>query len=86
MRVSPPCSVGIHYPFAQRRVSGLPCAIRSKDPRTAKGIVRREVTRVLTPGLTEDLGSLRADENHYVVAIAPKGDQVGTGRVRPLHR
>jgi DNA mismatch repair protein MutS len=48
-----------------------------EDPRTAKGIVRREVTRVLTPGLTEDLGSLRADENHYVVAMVPRGDLIG---------
>lgn len=48
-----------------------------EDPRVAKGIVRREVTRVLTPGLTEDLGTLRADENHYVVAIAAQGDQMG---------
>jgi DNA mismatch repair protein MutS len=48
-----------------------------EDPRTAKGIVRREVTRILTPGLTEDLGSLRADENHYVVAMVPRGDLIG---------
>lgn len=48
-----------------------------EDPRTAKGIVRREVTRVLTPGLTEDPGTLKADENHYVVALAANGGQIG---------
>ncbi len=48
-----------------------------EDPRTAKGIVKREVTRVLTPGLTEDPGTLKADENHYVVALTTKGDKIG---------
>jgi DNA mismatch repair protein MutS len=48
-----------------------------EDPRTAKGIVKREVTRVLTPGLTEDPGTLKADENHYIVALAAKGDKIG---------
>ncbi len=48
-----------------------------EDPRTAKGIVKRDVTRVLTPGLTEDPGTLKADENHYIVALAAKGDKMG---------
>jgi DNA mismatch repair protein MutS len=48
-----------------------------EDPRQAKGIVRRDVTRVLTPGLTEDPGTLKRDENHYVVALGIRDDQVG---------
>ncbi len=48
-----------------------------EDPKEAKGIVRREVTRVLTPGLTEEPGTVKADENHFVVALAAKGDHVG---------
>lgn len=48
-----------------------------EDPRTAKGIVRRDVTRVLTPGLTDDPGTLKADENHFVVALATKNEQIG---------
>lgn len=48
-----------------------------EDPREAKGIVKREVTRVLTPGLTEEPGTVKADENHFVVSLAAKGDQVG---------
>ncbi|MDQ7784737.1 MAG: DNA mismatch repair protein MutS [Desulfomonilaceae bacterium] len=47
-----------------------------EDPRTAKGIVKREVTRVLTPGLTEDPGTLKADENHYIVALTAKGEKL----------
>jgi len=41
-----------------------------EDPRDAKGIVRREITRVLTPGLTEEPGTLRVDENHFLVAVS----------------
>ena len=48
-----------------------------EDPRTAKGIVKREVTRVLTPGLTEEPGTLKADENHFVVALTQKGRSTG---------
>ncbi len=48
-----------------------------EDPRQAKGIVRREVTRVLTPGLTEEPGTLKQDENHFVVSLAAMGDEIG---------
>ncbi len=44
-----------------------------EDPRKAKGIVRREVTRVLTPGLNEESEILKAGENHFVVALAFDG-------------
>lgn len=48
-----------------------------EDPKLAKGIVRREVTRVLTPGLTEEPGTLVPGENHFVVALAQKGTRTG---------
>ncbi|HMK35199.1 MAG TPA: DNA mismatch repair protein MutS [Desulfomonilaceae bacterium] len=48
-----------------------------EDPRKAKGIVRREVTRVITPGLTDEPGSLVPEENHFLVALAAKNDDIG---------
>jgi len=42
-----------------------------EDPKKAKGIVRREVTRVITPGTLLDEGLLRADENNYLAAVVP---------------
>ncbi len=48
-----------------------------EDPQQAKGIVRREVTRVLTPGLTEEPGTLKQDENHFVVALASLANEIG---------
>jgi DNA mismatch repair protein MutS len=47
-----------------------------EDPRLAKKLVRREVTRVVTPGTAAD-SSLGSDENNFLAAIAQVGDRVG---------
>src|ERR1700724_1585536 len=47
-----------------------------EDPRQAKKLVRREVTRVMTPGTAAD-SSLGADENNFLAALAQVGDRVG---------
>jgi DNA mismatch repair protein MutS len=47
-----------------------------EDPRLAKQIVRREVTRVVTPGTAAD-SSLGSDENNFLAALAQVGDRVG---------
>jgi DNA mismatch repair protein MutS len=47
-----------------------------EDPRLAKKLVRREVTRVVTPGTVAD-SSLRSDENNFLAALAQVGDRVG---------
>jgi DNA mismatch repair protein MutS len=47
-----------------------------EDPREAKKLVRREVTRVVTPGTAAD-SSLNADENNFLAAVATVGDRVG---------
>jgi len=47
-----------------------------EDPATAKGIVRREVVRVITPGTVIDPELLNAKENNYLAAILwDKGKQ-----------
>ena len=40
-----------------------------EDPKQAKGIVRREVVRVVTPGLLIESESLVPDENNYLLAL-----------------
>ena len=40
-----------------------------EDPKQAKGIVRREVIRVITPGLLIEAESLSPDENNYLLAL-----------------
>src|SRR5271154_6080798 len=43
-----------------------------EDPKTAKGVVRREATRVLTPGTAID-PSLGAEQSNYLASVAVKG-------------
>jgi DNA mismatch repair protein MutS len=47
-----------------------------EDPRLAKKLVRREVTRVVTPGTAAD-SSLGSEENNFLAALAQVGDSVG---------
>jgi DNA mismatch repair protein MutS len=49
-----------------------------EDPRQAKGLVRREVTRVVSPGTFTDAGYLEAREPAFLAAIARPGAQGGT--------
>lgn len=48
-----------------------------ENPRDAKGIVKRAVTRVITPGLTDDAGLLNPEENHFIVCLATKSHEIG---------
>src|SRR5258708_22801907 len=43
------------------------------DPSTVKGIVPREVVRVVTPGIVFDDAGLSARENHHLVAAGKGG-------------
>ena len=47
-----------------------------EDPKIAKKLVRREVTRVLTPGTAID-SQMGSDENNFLAAVARHGDTVG---------
>ena len=47
-----------------------------EDARLAKKLVRREVTRVVTPGTAAD-SSLGAEDNNFLAALAQVGDRVG---------
>ncbi|HET7293991.1 MAG TPA: DNA mismatch repair protein MutS, partial [Vicinamibacteria bacterium] len=48
-----------------------------EDPRLAKGVVRREVVRVVTPGVQLDSAALEAKENAFLVALAPSPTALG---------
>ncbi|MBN1880535.1 MAG: DNA mismatch repair protein MutS [Deltaproteobacteria bacterium] len=48
-----------------------------EDPSQAKGIVRREVIRVVTPGLSAALGKFNAAENNYLCGVSHKDDRFG---------
>jgi DNA mismatch repair protein MutS len=48
-----------------------------EDPAQAKGLVRREVTRILTRGTQVDPAALPARADHYLAAVALKGEHWG---------
>jgi DNA mismatch repair protein MutS len=77
----PMCGVPYHAAegyIAKLIRKGFKVAIceQMEDPRLAKKLVRREVTRVVTPGTAAD-SSLSSEENNFLGAVAQAGDRVG---------
>jgi DNA mismatch repair protein MutS len=73
----PMCGVPYHAAetYLQRLLrKGFRVAIceQMEDPKQAKGVVRREVTRVLTPGTALD-PSLGAEQSNYLASVAVNG-------------
>lgn len=48
-----------------------------EDPSTAKGIVKREVVRIATPGTNIDMQSLDETKNNYIMCIVYSVDKYG---------
>ena len=73
---------GVPYHAAESYISklirkGFKVAVcdQTEDARLAKKLVRREVTRVVTPGTVDS--SLSSEENNFLAALAQTGDRVG---------
>ena len=71
---APMCGVPFHAAdsYINRLVSnGHKVAIceQMEDPKQAKGIVKREVIRVVTPGTNTDMASLDEAKNNYIMSI-----------------
>ena len=78
----PLCGVPYHSanPYIAKLIeAGEKVAIceQVEDPKTAKGIVKRQVVKVVTPGLVVDTESLSPKENNYLLSIFS-----GSGSVR----
>ncbi|MCH8017615.1 MAG: DNA mismatch repair protein MutS, partial [Acidobacteria bacterium] len=50
---------------------------QTEDPRQVKGIVRREVTRIVTPGTTIEEGLLDSKENNFIAGLVERQERVG---------
>ena len=48
-----------------------------EDPKLAKGLVKREVIRVVTPGTNLNVQSLEASKNNYLMCITYTSDGIG---------
>ncbi len=78
----PLCGVPYHScaPYIAKLVeAGEKVAIceQAEDPKLAKGIVKREVVRVVTPGLVVEDASLSPKENNYLLALCCDGECYG---------
>ncbi|WP_319371218.1 DNA mismatch repair protein MutS [uncultured Ilyobacter sp.] len=52
-----------------------------EDPKTAKGIVKREVVKIITPGTVIDTDYLDDKSNNYLLCVYIKGDRAGIAYV-----
>ncbi len=52
-----------------------------EDPKKAKGLVKREVIRVVTPGTNIDSNNLDETKNHYTMSIFYLGEKLGVSFV-----
>ena len=89
----PMCGVPFHAAdtyIARLVKKGFRVAIcdQVEDPRKAKGIVKREVVRVVSPGTLTDASYLDAREPAFLMAVArpPQRDQDGDHRRRVAGR
>ena len=79
---APMCGVPFHAAetYINRLIEkGYKVAIceQVEDPKKAKGLVKREVIRVVTPGTTLDAGSLDETKNNYLMSIVSVEEHFG---------
>ena len=79
---APMCGVPFHAvdSYLNKLVSrGYKVAIceQMEDPKLAKGIVKREVTRIVTPGTNLNMQSLEETRNNYLMCIFYSPDCIG---------
>lgn len=79
---APMCGVPFHAAdsYINRLIKkGYKVAVceQMEDPKKAKGMVKREVIRVVTPGTTMDMQSLDESKNNYLMCIVYDSDRYG---------
>lgn len=78
----PLCGVPYHAaePYIQRLLdAGHKVAVceQIEDPKTAKGVVQREVVRVITPGTITAAEALNARDNNFLIAVCRNNENFG---------
>jgi len=74
---------GVPYHSAERYLAkllraGFKVAVcdQVEDPKLAKGLVKREVTEVMTPGTITVEGGVESNRNQYLLAVLPLDDKI----------
>lgn len=57
-----------------------------EDPKTAKGLVKRGVTDMITPGINLNSALLSGKEHNYLAALYPAKRKLGSRNSRDKHR
>ncbi len=83
---APMCGVPFHSVdsyIAKLVENGYTVAIceQTEDPSQAKGIVKREVVRVITPGTIMDVAALDESKNNYLASVFFEGNGAGVSFV-----
>ncbi|WP_449290042.1 DNA mismatch repair protein MutS [Paenibacillus sepulcri] len=78
----PMCGVPYHSAegyIARLIEKGFKVAIceQVEDPAAAKGVVRREIVRVITPGTVMETKSITDKANNFIVGVSVQGDSYG---------
>lgn len=78
----PMCGVPHHayMPYLRRLIgNGHKIAIcdQMEDPALAKGLVKREVVRIITPGTVIEDGMLDEERNNYIMCLLCRGESCG---------
>ncbi|MCR4689985.1 MAG: DNA mismatch repair protein MutS [Lachnospiraceae bacterium] len=79
---APMCGVPFHavdsyLPKLVERGYKVAICEQVEDPKLAKGLVKREVTRIVTPGTNLNMLSLEEDKNNYLMSVTYLDDTVG---------
>lgn len=79
---APMCGVPYHAVegYLNRLVAGghkVAICEQVEDPRQAKGLVKREVIRIVTPGTNMDVSALDESKNNYIMCIVYLADKYG---------
>jgi DNA mismatch repair protein MutS len=66
-----------HLPILLRAGVKVAIAEQMEDPKLAKGLVKRQITRVITPGTVIDAAALMPDKNNFLVSVVSVKNKTG---------
>ncbi len=76
-------AVSAYLPKLLRQGFKVAICEQVEDPKAAKGVVRREVVKVLTPGTAVEIETEEAKESTYIVSLALGDEGWGLALARP---
>ncbi|MFA6713918.1 MAG: DNA mismatch repair protein MutS [Victivallaceae bacterium] len=66
-----------HLPILLKAGVKVAIAEQMEDPKLAKGLVKRQITRIITPGTVIDAAALMPDKNNFLAAVVVSKGKFG---------